>query len=98
MPTLVVSHTLNADHWKDSWKESGPGSRRSMFRDAGVTSVRLFQSPQEPGHTGLILEAEDLDRFFAFTANEESVAKMAEHGIDFDSVRILTEIDMPDAD
>ena len=96
MPALVVSHTLNSDHWLQSWTESGPDSRREMFKGAGVTSVRLFQSPQEPSHTGLILEVEDMERFFAFSADEASVQKMAEHDIDFESVRILTEIDMPD--
>lgn len=94
MATIVVTHTLNAEHWVKSWSETGPSSRRDMFKGASVSSIRMFQSPENPSHTGLILEVEDLEKFFVFSADPASVEKMAEHDIDFDSVRILTELDL----
>lgn len=94
MATILVSHTLNSEHWIHSWSDDGPGSRRDMFREAGVTSIRMFQSPATPDHTGLLLEVEDLGRFLAFSADPASVEKMAEHDIDFDSVRILVELNL----
>ena len=56
--TLIFTHEVkDADHWLAAW--SGESSRREMFAPHGVTNARVFQNPDKPNMTGLLLQVDN---------------------------------------
>ena len=92
MATVIAVHEVeDAKRWLNAWKP-GPGSRREEFRKHGAPRVRVFQSPDDPRLTGLIIEVEDLKAFQSFLASPEAVKAEAEDGVKAKTLKILNEV------
>jgi ketosteroid isomerase-like protein len=90
--TLVVTHDVeDADHWLEAWQ--GEDSRRGMFAEHGAPHVRVFQSPDEPNQTGLLIDVIDMAAFEAMLSSAEGAAAKAEDGVVDSSMRVYVEMD-----
>lgn len=87
----VVHEVEDAEHWMAAWR--GVQSRASTFKANGARSVRVFQSPQNPNLTGLLVEISDMTAFQAFLASEEGKAAKAEDGVKDETMRVLMEVE-----
>jgi len=89
--TFVFTHTVeDADHWLAAWQ--GENSRRDFFAPHGVANMRVFQSPDDPNLTGLIVDVTDVDEFQAFVASPDVVAAKAEDGVKDKGMQFLAEV------
>jgi ketosteroid isomerase-like protein len=89
--TLVVTHDVeDADHWLAAWQ--GEDGREAMFAEHGVADVRVFQNPDDPNQTGLVIDVEDLRAFEAMLSSDEGAAAKAEDGVVDKSIRVYMEV------
>jgi hypothetical protein len=92
MTTVIAVHEVeDVKRWLNAWKP-GPGSRLEDFQKHGAPRARVFQSPDDPRFTGLIIEVEDLKAFQNFLASPEGVKAEAEDGVKAKTLKILNEV------
>jgi ketosteroid isomerase-like protein len=89
---LVGTHEVkDAAVWLAAW--NGPDSRRAEFAAHGAPGVRVFQSPDNPNLTGLVIQVEDMDALTAWLQSEEGTKAKAEDGVIESTLRLLTEVE-----
>ena len=89
--TFSVMHEVkDAEHWLAAWQ--GEGSRHEMFAEHGVDSVRVFQSPDNPNLTGLVVEVADMEAFQALLTSAEGAAAKEADGVIDKTMRVLAEV------
>ena len=89
--TLLSTHMVaDGEHWLAAWR--GENSRRDQFAEHGVAKVRVFQSPDDPNLTGLIIDVADMDEFQAYLGGEEGVKAKAEDGVKDATLQLLAEV------
>ena len=54
--------------------------------------MRVFQSPDNPNLTGLLIDVADMDKFQAFLDGEEGTAAKAADGVKDETLQILAEV------
>lgn len=90
MPTVLVYHEVtDGDRWAKAWRK-GSGSRHEFFAKYGVTA-RNFRDPENTQFTGVLLEVADMKSFQASLESEEGKKAMAEDGLKFETMRMLSE-------
>lgn len=90
--TLVVTHEVkDGDHWLAAWQ--GEDSRHAMFAPHGVSSVRTFQSAEDPKYTGVVVEVTDMEAFEAFLSSPEGEAAKNEDGLIEGTMRVHQIVD-----
>jgi ketosteroid isomerase-like protein len=88
---VMGSHKVgDPEVWLAAWQDGN--ERRQQFAEHGAPGVRVFQDPENPSMTGLLIDATDLEAFQAFLASEEGVQAKAEDTVIDDSLRILVEV------
>ncbi len=89
--TLAITHEVeDADRWLAAWQsESG---RHELFAEHGASSVRVFQSPENPNLTGLLIDVEDMEAFQALLASDAGMNAKAEDGVKDATMSVLAEI------
>ena len=80
----------DAEVWLDAWV--GSGNRKETFAQNGAPNVRVFQSPENPNHVGLVAEISDMDAFMAWVTSPASEAAKAEDGVIDSTLRFMTEV------
>ena len=89
--SLLGTHLVeDGDHWLAAW--SGENSRHADFAENGAPSVRVFQSPDNPNLTGLLIDVADMDTFQAWLESEAGTAAKAEDGVKDETLQILAEV------
>jgi ketosteroid isomerase-like protein len=89
--TLAAFHMVeDGARWLAAWQ--GENSRRDQFAQHGVANVRVFQSPEDPNLTGVLIDVADMDEFQAYLGGEEGVAAKAEDGVKDATLRMLAEV------
>jgi len=92
MKTVIAVHEVeDSKRWLKAWKP-GPGSRHEDFRRHGAPRVRVFQSPDDPHFTGLLIEVEDLEAFKSFLDSPEGSKAKAADGVKSKTMKILNEV------
>lgn len=90
--TVVITHEVkDADRWLAAWE--GDNSRRGFFAEHGVSNVRVFQDPDDPILTGLVIDIADMETFKAFLNSPEGEAAKAEDGVIDRTMRWLVEVE-----
>lgn len=90
--TVMAVHAVEEPaKWRAAW--AGAGGRRELFAEHGVPGVQVFQSPDDPRLTGLLLHVEDMDAFEALLASPEGRAAAKEDGVRMDTLRMLVNLD-----
>ena len=91
MTTMITFHEVaDGERWAKAWRK-GPGSRHEMLAKAGVTASRTFRDSGNPNSTGLLWEVSDMDKLQAFMESDEAKQAMAEDGLKFETLRMLSE-------
>lgn len=86
----MATHEVgDADVWMAAWMASD--ARREQFAANGIASVRVFQDPENPARTGLLLDVTDMGAFEAFLGSEAGVAAAAEDTVKMDTLLMLQE-------
>ena len=89
--SLIGTHMVeDGDHWLAAW--SGEDSRHADFARNGAPGVRVFQSPDNPNLTGLLVDVADMDKFQAYLEGEEGTAAKAEDGVKDETLQLLFEV------
>ena len=89
--SLLGTHMVeDGDTWLAAW--SGENSRRVDFAQNGAPNVRVFQSPDDPNLTGVLIDVADMDKFQAWLNGEAGTAAKAEDGVKDETIRILAEV------
>ena len=92
MVTVMAFHRVeDSNRWLQAWKP-GPGSRHEDFRRHGAPRVRVFQSPDDPNVTGLVIEVEDFKAFKSFLDSPEGSKAKAADGVKSETMKILNEV------
>ncbi len=94
MVQLIITHKCNGDLWQEAWKESGEGSVSKTFSDAGINILARFRGLQDPNLTGLLVEAESLENFAAFSAASENNPNFLKLEVDLETLAYLSSLDM----
>jgi ketosteroid isomerase-like protein len=90
--TLVITHEVeDSDRWLAAWQ--GENSRRELFAEHGAPSVRVFQSPENPNLTGLLIEVEDMEALQALLSSDAGKDAKAEDGVKDATMRVLAEVE-----
>lgn len=88
---LHISHEVkDADVWLDAWV--GSGNRKEIFAQNGAPNVRVFQSPENANHVGLVAEISDMDAFMAWMNSPEAQTAKTEDGVIDSTLRFMTEV------
>ena len=86
MPTIVAHHDVkDTTHWLASPK------REEFFGALGVTNIRTFTDPRNPGHVAHIMDVPDLEELNAAMQTPAAAAAMENDGVIADSLVILIE-------
>jgi hypothetical protein len=87
MPTVVAHHniTKGKDHWLKSPR------RQQLFGPLGVTNIRTFVDPQNPGRVAVVMDVPNLDAVNAMMKTQAAADAMEHDGVDPASLVILTE-------
>jgi ketosteroid isomerase-like protein len=89
--SLLGTHMVeDGDRWLAAW--SGENSRHADFAQNGAPNVRVFQSPDNPNLTGVLIDVADMDKFQAWLGGEEGAAAKAEDGVKDETLQILAEV------
>ena len=92
MPTIIATHEVeDATRWLAAWKK-GAGSRHDTFRAHGAPQVRVFQDPENPKVTGLLIEVEDMKAFQEFMQSSEVERAKAADGVKSETLKLLAEV------
>ena len=90
--TLAITHEVSdPERWLTAWQS--PDGRRAMFAEHGAANVRVFQSPENPNLTGLLVDVTDMEAFHAMLQSPEGEAAAAEDTVDFATLRVLSAVD-----
>ncbi len=88
---VMASHDVgDSAVWLAAWQDSD--DRRKEFAERGAANVRVFQDPEKPGMTGLLIDVVDMAAFQAYLASEEGVQAKAEDTVIDKGMRILVEV------
>lgn len=86
MPTVIAHHDVNnTEHWLASPK------REEFFGPLGVTNIRTFVDPQNPGHVALLMDVPDMDAVMAAMESKAAGDAMEHDGVQADTLVILVE-------
>ena len=87
MPTVMAHHDISKDknHWLSSPK------REELFGPLGITNIRTFASPDNPGRVAVVMDVPDMDALMAAMQGEAASAAMAHDGVVPESLVILVE-------
>ncbi|MGB3563534.1 MAG: DUF4440 domain-containing protein [Thermoanaerobaculia bacterium] len=90
--TLAITHEVaDPERWLAAWQ--GPESRHALFAEHGAPHVRVFQSPDNPNLTGLLVDVADMEAFQAMLASPEGEAAAVEDTVDFATLRVLSAVE-----
>jgi ketosteroid isomerase-like protein len=88
---MIATHEVtDAAKWLAAWQ--GPGSRHELFAQHGAPNVRVFQSPDNPNLTGLLIEVADMQALEAMLNSPEGVAAATEDGVKRSTLRFFAEV------
>lgn len=87
MPTVIGHHDISKD--KDHWLASP--KREELFGPLGITNIRTFVSPDDPGRVAVLMDVPDMDAFMAAMQDEAAGAAMAHDGVVPESLVVLVE-------
>ncbi|MGB6641460.1 MAG: hypothetical protein WBG67_11835, partial [Thermoanaerobaculia bacterium] len=65
----------------------------ALFAEHGAPHVRVFQSPDNPNLTGLLVDVADMEAFQAMLASPEGEAAAVEDTVDFATLRVLSAVE-----
>ena len=86
MPTVIGHHDVkDTEHWLASPK------REEFFGPLGVTNIRTFVDPQNPGHVALLMDVPDMDAVMAAMESKAAGEAMEHDGVQADTLVILVE-------
>jgi hypothetical protein len=86
MPTVMAYHDVkNRDHWLSSTK------REEFFGPIGVTNIRTFVDPTNPGRVGLLMDVADMDAMQAAMQTPGAAEAMESDGVQAETLVILVE-------
>lgn len=89
--TIAITHDVkDGDHWLAAWQ--GDDSRHGLFAEHGVANVRVFQNPENPDQTGLLVDVMDMAAFQAMLNSDEGAAAKAEDGVIDKGMRVYVEV------
>ena len=89
--TMIITHQVkDSEHWFAAFQ--APTNRSALFAQHGVTSVRQFQSTDDPNQTGLLLDVADVEAFTAFATSAATAASKKEDGVIDPTLRTFTEV------
>ena len=89
--TIAITHDVrDGAHWLAAWQ--GEDSRRGLFAQHGAPNVRVFQNPESPNQTGLLVDVADMAAFEALLNSEEGAAAKAEDGVIDKGMRVYAEV------
>jgi ketosteroid isomerase-like protein len=90
--TVVATHDVkDGDHWLAAWQ--GENSRHGLFAEHGVANVRVFQNPEQPNQTGLVIDVTDMAAFQAMLASEVGTTAKAEDGVIDKTLKFYAEVE-----
>ena len=88
---IAITHDVkDGDHWLAAWQ--GEESRRDLFAQHGVANVRVFQNPEKPNQTGLLIDVMDMAALEALLNSDEGAAAKAEDGVIDKGMRMYMEV------
>jgi len=88
---MIATHEVaDAAKWMAAWE--GPDSRHELFAEHGAPNVRVFQSPDNPNLTGLLIEVADMQALEAMLNSPEGVAAATEDGVKRSTLRFFAEV------
>ncbi len=91
LTTVLITHEVkDAAHWLAAFQ--GPDNRKEYFARYGVANVRVFQNPDNPNSTALLVDVADMEAFQAFVNSPEAGASKAEDGVIDATLRSLVEV------
>ena len=79
------------ERWLAAWQ--GPESRHDLFAEHGAPNARVFQSPDNPNLTGLLVDVTDMEALHALLQSPEGQAAAAEDTVDFATLQTLSAVD-----
>jgi ketosteroid isomerase-like protein len=89
--TVVATHDVkDGDHWLAAWR--GENSRHGLFAEHGVANVRVFQNPEQPNQTGLVIDVTDMAALQAMLASEVGATAKAEDGVIDTTLKFYAEV------
>ncbi|MER1967107.1 hypothetical protein [Castellaniella sp. GW247-6E4] len=93
MVRIFITHKCNGDNWVASWSDSSPEGVPATFEDAGIRVIDRFRGLQDPDTTGLLVEADSMDAFRAFSEASEGNPNFLKLGVDLTTLTYLGSID-----
>jgi hypothetical protein len=86
VPTVIAHHDVkDTKHWLASPR------REEFFGPLGVTNIRTFVDPQNPGHVALLMDVADMDAVMAAMQTEAATAAMDHDGVLPETLVLLVE-------
>lgn len=86
MPTVIAYHDVSdTEHWLASPK------REEVFGPLGVTNIRTFVNPENPGKVGILMDIADMDAVMNFMQGQEAADAMAYDGVLPETLVMLVE-------
>jgi hypothetical protein len=86
MTTVFGYHDVkDTEHWLASPK------REEFFGPLGVTNIRTFVDPEQPGRVGVMMDVPDMDALMAAMATDGAAEAMAHDGVLPETLVILVE-------
>lgn len=89
---MIATHEVgDGAVWMAAWMDSD--ERRAQFAANGVASVQVFQNPDNPNLTGLLLDVTDMEAFQAWLASEDGAATAAADTVDLSKTSIAIAVE-----
>lgn len=89
---MIATHEVgDGAVWLAAWRDGE--TRREQFAANGVASAQVFQNPDNPNLTGLLLDVTDMEAFQAFLASEEGAAAAAADTVDLSKLSIAVAVE-----
>ncbi len=86
MPSIVVHHGVDdIQHWLSS------PTREQFFGPLGITNIRTYTDPQNPGQVALTMDVPDVDALVSALQTPEAADAMKNDGVHADTVVLLVE-------
>ena len=86
MPTVIAHNDVKEkDHWLASPR------RGEVFGPLGVTNIRTFVDPGNPGQVAVLMDVADMDALMAAMSTESMSEAMAYDGVLPETLVILVE-------
>ena len=93
MIQIFISHKCSGEDWVASWNDDSPEGVPATFRNAGIMVLGRFRGIADTDVTGLLVEAESMEAFAAFSAASEGNPNFLKLGVDLSTLTYLGKID-----